>query len=131
MDSSNSKYATFLESYDKGNQFLNNITLSFFNQINFDVNKIIENDDNLLKDKFTHVLKLIQDSSTPNYDKSLLIGGIIADSSKYILSSKNKDIKNSGINLINNFLNIAKETEDQQLMNIAMKISENVNTEGV
>jgi len=131
MESPNSKYATFLENYDKGNTFLNNTVQSFLNQISFDVKKIIDSDDSMLKDKFTPLLKTIHDPSMSGYIKSLAIGNIIADSAKHIVHSDNKEIKNSGIDLINNFLNIAKETEDQQLINLSMRISENIDFDNI
>lgn len=124
--SGSSQYTVFLDNYNKGNNFLNNITGSFFDQIEVDKKRIIEKDNSVLKAKFQHIDTIKNDTSKTNYEKTLLAGSLLSDISPDILKVQDPEVKRSGVNIINSFLNVAKETEDQQLINIAVKITNNI-----
>jgi hypothetical protein len=124
--SGSSQYTVFLDNYNRGNHFLNNVTGSFFDQIEVDKKRIIEKDNGVLKAKLQHIDTIKNDNTKSNYEKALLAGSLLADISSDILKVQDSEVKRSGVNIINSFLNIAKETEDQQLINIAVKITENI-----
>jgi hypothetical protein len=120
---SSSHYGTFLDNYNSGNVFLNNISGSFLEKINSDKNIIIQNGDGLMKAKFQQIDKLQSDPGKTNYEKIIMVGEIIQDIAPDIIGMQNPEIKKSGINVIVNFLNVAKETEDRILIDTAKKIS--------
>jgi hypothetical protein len=125
--SSNSHFGVFLENYNKGNKFLDAVTGSFFKQIEKDEDNIIQKATNgLLKEKLLQIKGLSQDISRSNYEKAAVAGTILSDIANDLFAASDKDIRTSGINIINSFLNIAKETQDQQLIQTAIKISDNI-----
>lgn len=124
--SSGSHYKVFLDNYNKGNTFLNDLTASFFEQITVDQNNIIKKDTGMLKDKFTHINALRQDKTKSNYEKTLIVGNLLSTIANDIIKADDPEVKKSGINIINSFLNIARETEDQQLLDTAMRLSNNI-----
>jgi hypothetical protein len=102
------------------------MTGSFFEQVRKDEENIVQKDTGLLKDKFSQILTLYQDTNKSNYEKAVTAGSILVDIAPYVIKTSNKEVLVSGINVINGFLNIAKETQDQLLMNTAVRISENI-----
>ena len=118
-----SHYGTFLDNYNSGNAFLNNISGSFLEKISSDKAIIIQNGDGLMKAKFEQIDRVQNDSQKSNYDKIVMVGEIIQDIAPDIIGINNPEVKKSGINVILNFLNVAKETEDRTLIDTAKKIS--------
>jgi hypothetical protein len=123
-----SHFGVFLENYNKGfSQFLNQVTGSFFTQIERDEDNIIQKDtDGILKEKLLEIKSLSQDATKSNYEKATIAGIILSDIARYIYTASDKDILKSGTNIILSFLNVAKETQDQRLMQAALKISDNI-----
>ena len=124
--SNNSHFGVFLDNYNRGNHFLNNITGSFFELIEKDKENIIGSDDGNLRDKISQLDQVAKDRDKSNYQKAAMAGSILATIANDILSSSNPKVKRSGINIINRFLDLAKETQDQQLIDTAVKISNNI-----
>jgi len=122
----NSHFGVFLDNYNRGNHFLNNITGSFFELIEKDKENIIASDEGNIKDKISQLDQVAKDTSKSNYQKVAVSGSILATIANDILSSSNPKVKRSGINIINNFLSVAKETQDQQLIDTAIRISNNI-----
>ena len=88
--------------------------------------KIIDSGDNTLKEKFSQFDQLVSDKDKSNYEKAAMAGNILADVARDIISFPDPRVKKSGINIINSFLNVAKETQNQLLINTAIKISDNI-----
>lgn len=124
--SNNSHYGVFLDNYNKGNTFLNNITGSFFELIEKDKETIIASGDSNLKDKIGQLDQVSKDQGKTNYQKAAIAGSILAVIAPFIMSSPKPEIKRSGINIIKSFLTVAKETQDQQLMDAAIRISNSI-----
>ncbi|HVU57852.1 MAG TPA: hypothetical protein VHD83_22475 [Puia sp.] len=122
----NSHFGVFLDNYNRGNNFLNNITGSFFELIEKDKENIIASDDSNVRDKIGQLDQLAKVADKSNYQKAAMAGSILATIARDILSSPSPKVKRSGINIINSFLNVAKETQDQQLIDTAIKISNNI-----
>jgi hypothetical protein len=122
----NSHFGVFLDNYNKGNNFLNNVTGSFFELIEKDKENIMGSDDSNLKEKIGQFDQLVKDNDKSNYQKAAMAGNILVTVARDILSSSSPKVKRSGINIINNFLNVAKETQDQQLIDTAIKISHSI-----
>ena len=121
--SSNSgRYDVFLENFNKGNNYLNGLTGSFFEQIKVDKDNIINKGSDLIKDRLIQIDALEKDTSKTNYQKALVTGTILANIAGEVINAPDPLVKKSGINIINNFLTIAKATEDQQLIDISLRI---------
>jgi hypothetical protein len=124
--SSNSgRYDVFLENFNKGNNYLNALTGSFFEQIKVDKQNIINKGSDLIKDRLIQIDELEKDANKTNYQKALVTGTILANIAGEVINASDPLVKKSGINIINSFLNIAKTTEDQQLIDISLRISGN------
>jgi hypothetical protein len=122
--SSNSgRYDVFLDNFNKGNNYLNGLTASFFDQIKVDKDNIIKKDEGLLRDRFNQISEVEKDINKTNYQKALITGNILVPIVSEVIHANDLVIKKSGINIINSFLNIAKATEDQQLIDLAVRIS--------
>lgn len=125
MNQENSKYNVFIENYNSNlNQHLNKISDSFFSRINFDKKTIIELvDEEFVKGKLRQIDE-IQNDSTDYLNKLKLTGKILFDIAPFLISNKNIEIQRSGANIINSFFDVAKQTEDRELLQTAVEISE-------
>ena len=128
MANSNSQYGSFLESYDEGNTFLQSAAQGFIDQINIDKHPIINSDDKELSQSFTSVEDVLNNRDTDNYEKMNLAGNLLTTITPQIINSTDPIAKRSGKNIINNFFNVAKKTEDQQLLNTANQIASHFNS---
>jgi hypothetical protein len=125
-----SKYNTFLESYNKGiNQFQDTVSESFFTRINPDKTFIISatGPNSVLSGKFAQIDDLEKNNQMDSYSKLKLTGNILQDVvGPLVISNTNPEVKKSGANILNSFFDVAKETEDVDLLKIAANISNTV-----
>lgn len=129
MSSSQSRFGVFLDNYNRENKFLQNESERFFQQIMPEQNKIIDLDNGALKEKFVYLNNLITQGNQSGYDKALTTGSFLPQLTEDIIKNENKVVRRSGINIIKSFLNLAKTTRDQQLLNFSNRIAESINAE--
>ena len=124
----NSKYNTFIEGYNKGiGEFLNKVSGSFFDRIRYDKEIIIKNSDSeLLTGKMNQIEELIQKPDAGNYDKLKVTGVILMDIAADLISNQNPLVKKSAANILNSFFDVAKQTEDEELLRTAVEIRKRV-----
>ena len=132
MQADNSKqYNTFIDSYNqKFNEFANNLAASFFDRINVDKDIIKTKGKGLLQKKFEHIDAIMNDKEKNNYDKLKLTGAILSDVTTDLMNS-DPEIKKSGVNIINSFFEVARKTEDSELLQTALSISKSAGVKTV
>lgn len=119
-----SKYSVFLDNYNAGmNQFLNKLSEAFFTRIQFDKDTVIhKTKSEFIKGKLRQIDSL-QINEKDNFSKLKITGKILLDVAGDILSSDDAEVKRSGVNIINSFFDVAKQSEDEELLNTAAAIS--------
>ena len=125
-----SRYSTFLQNYNEGISQLNEqLSGSFFENIKSDKNFIQEQagPDNLLSKKISEIDAYQHNTQLDNYTKLKLTGKILQDIAPMIVSDPNINIKRSGASIINSFFDVARQTEDEELLRTASTISRVVN----
>jgi hypothetical protein len=126
MNQDNSKYNVFIDNYNSNlNQFLNNISGNFFSRISVDKDAIVNGiNDPFVSGKLAQVEDIKNNTSIDNINKLKLTGKILLDIAPFLLSVHNSaEIQRGGANIINSFFDVAKETEDQDLLKTAVDIS--------
>jgi hypothetical protein len=125
--SSGSKYDSFLESYNKGfNQFQENLTTSFFLRIGPDITFIQNNvdvNDSFTRSKIDYLLSLSKNSVPQDAYSRLKNTGRTLQEIVTFWQNYTTPIKQHFANIINAFFDVAKETEDVDLLSIAASIS--------
>ena len=123
MSHDNSKYSTFISSYNDGiSPYLNTISASFFDRIAVDKDNIIDKSAStpILLEKIKH-LKI--EEGTDKFESLKKAGYTLLDIAPYIIENQDDTIKKSGINIINNFFDVARQTENEDLLKTAATIS--------
>ena len=128
MAAPNSKYGSFLENFDKGNTFLQSAAQSFIDQVNVDKEPILNSDDKELSQSFQSVVNVLSNRDLDSYEKMNQTGDLLTSLTPLIINSTDPTAKISGKNIINNFFNIARKTEDQQMLNTASQIANHFNS---
>ena len=124
-----SRYNTFLESYNKGiNQYLDVVSGSFFDSIQSDADfiKAHNTSGDLLSRKISQLDEVHNNTGLDNFTKLKLTGKILMDIVPSLMSENNPDIRRSGANMLNGFFEVAKQTEDEELLRTAANISNSV-----
>ncbi len=98
---------------------MDKITRGFFEKIKYDVDVIVSGTEELLKNKFQQILAISQNTSFSSYDKIMAVANILEDVVKYAVDSA---YKRNIASILSNLLEVAKETEDQYLIDMAIKI---------
>ena len=124
--SSRSHYNVFLDNYNKGNEFLNRIIDAYLNQASTDIEVISAKADDPLKSTFSQLKIDQKEDSMDNYKRIVAIGEVLVKNGDQVIGDKDPAVKKSGVNLLDGFLNIAKETQDQQLMDTAVRMMNNL-----
>ena len=120
-----SHYNSFLENYDKGmNEILKEASQGFFERINVDKELIIGADQGISGKKLAQINVVEKDKDS--YSKMIATGKILADIANDLYHSEIPEIKKSGINIINNYFEVARNTKDEELMNTGVAISKNI-----
>lgn len=124
MKPESSNYNAFLDGYNlKYNEYANRQATNFFDRVEVDKNLVIQNSDGILKKKFEHINAIMKDDTKESFDKVKLTGFILSDVVSELMTSKNDIIKQSGINIINSFFEVARKTEDNDLIETAKSIT--------
>jgi len=131
MTNDSSKYNVFIDNYNQGfNQYLNNISGNFFERIDYD-KSVIERKapaNSILANKISQIDRLkITNSNLDNYSRLKSTAKILLDITPDIAASGDEEIKRSGASIINNFFEVARQTEDEALLKIAADISTTAN----
>lgn len=123
IQTTGSKFGAFLDAYNRNNTYLQEIADSFFSRNEADFRFIAAQNDPLLSEKAKKMMQLIDDQKDSGYDKLIKTGGMLDDIARNVVTSADPALKSSGNNLIRNFFDVAKQTGDQQLTRIAIKIA--------
>lgn len=125
--SSGSKYETFLDSYNRGfNQFQDSLTAGFFLRIQPDIVVVLGNipaGDTFLSAKMTVLVNLSKDNQNDAYTRLKVAGRTLQEIGS-LLSTYPDTVKKHLANIMNAFFDVAKETEDEELLKIAASISQ-------
>ncbi len=124
-NSKTSQLSSFLNNYnEKFGEYLNKISGSFFDRIRVDKDILLERTSGTLQRKFQQIDSMINDTdaSKDNYYKTKVIGKILIDITPDMINSPDSDVKKSGVNLINSFFEVARKTEDNELMETSFAI---------
>ena len=128
MSAPNSKYGSFLENFDRGNTFLQSAAQSFIDQVNAEKHPILNSGDKELSQSFQSVENVLSNRDLDYYEKMNQTGNLLTSLTPLIINSTDPAAKKSGKNIINNFFNIAKRTQDQQMLNTASEIANHFNS---
>jgi len=123
MATSDSRYESFLENFDKGNTFLQSAAQSFIDQVNIDKHPILASDDLQLSQSFQSIENVLSNNDINSYEKMNQTGTLLTSLTPQIINSKDAIAKQSGKNILNSFFNVAKKTEDQQMLSTASQIA--------
>ncbi len=118
-----SKFGAFLDTYNQSNTYLQHAADAFIARIGVDANNLVNNSDGILKDKAFNLTSIIDDKSHSSYERLIKTGSILEDIAKDVVNAANQEVKQSGGNLIKSFFDVAKQTEDQQLLSSALQIA--------
>ena len=122
---------SFIDGYnEKFNEYANKLAAGFFSRIRVDLDNIKSKSSGLILDKFNHIDRIITDDNKNNYDKVKLTGSILMDITPDLLSQPNEDLKKSGVNIINGLFEVARKTEDSELMQTAKSIADSAQKAG-
>lgn len=129
MNVDNSKYGVFMDNYNRGmNQFLEEVSARYFSRINFDTEVIINKiNDDYVKGKLSQI-EQIKANNSDNFNKLKITGKILLDIAPIIWNNVDAEIKRSTASIINGFYDVAKETEDEELLRTAGEISNSLAT---
>ncbi|HEY4323479.1 MAG TPA: hypothetical protein VGN20_05820 [Mucilaginibacter sp.] len=117
------RYGAFLESYNKGNVYMDKIVQGFFDKISYDLNIIINGNDPLLTGKFSPIETIIKEPYRSSYDKMIAVVNVLDD---VTISMTESEYKKNVMNIIYSLLDVAKTTEDSFLMDKALKIASQI-----
>lgn len=123
-----SRYESFLENFDEGNRFLQSAAQSFIDQVNIDKTHILNSEDKQLSQSFQSVENVLSNNDISSYEKMNLTGSLLTSLTPQIINTKDEVAKQSGKNILNSFFNVAKKTEDQQMLSTASQIASHFNS---
>lgn len=123
-----SKFGAFLETYNRNNTYLQEAADSFFSRSEADIHQLATKNDPVLGEKAGKMMQLVQDPKDSGYDKLIKAGSMLNDIARKVVNAADPELKKSGNNLIKNFFDVARQTEDQQLMKIAIKIASDLDS---
>ncbi len=118
------RYGAFLDNYNRGNEVIEMISRDFFDKTHYDVEQILHGQDDVLRNKFQQFSMVAQNSSMTAYDKIVKVASLLEDAVRQAMSSPN--ISNV-LNIIYNLLDVVRQTEDQHLIDITMRMVAIVN----
>lgn len=114
-----SRTSTFVSSYNQSfNEFANRIAASYFSRVKEDIEVVKDKSSGILQSKVRQIDTLIneQNGNTDEYAKVKMIGMILLDETKDLLSDTQPEIRKCGANIINGFFDVARKTEDSELL---------------
>lgn len=128
MDDLKSRYSVFLENYDRGNKHFNAIYNLFIESIKVDISTIIDEvKDETLQKKLTPISKQL-DQERDYYHGTILIGVILSECVIDLFQLGDERVKTCVLNITLAYLNLSKETQDQHILNITLRLVENINS---
>lgn len=128
IQTTGSKFGAFLDAYNRNNTYLQEIADSFFSRSEADIHQLATKNDPVLGEKAAKMMQLVQDPKDSGYDKLIKAGSMLNDIARKVVNAADPELKKSGNNLIKNFFDVARQTEDQQLMKIAIKIASDLDS---